>query len=231
MEWMAGLEPASARRQRAALPLSYTHVDGRRDGIRTRAGLSPDRFAGGRLRLLGHSALAAEEGLEPPIYRLTAGRCARSATPQGPQLQGPRGPVSPARLGRACTAGGSRTRDLLGESQACCRSTTAAPRWHRSVTSGGTWGVLVKRALAGRRTQTSPVPGACSTVELQGLGLPHGRQVKLPSLAGTTRTCGLRLRRAALCPAELRRDGRASREACEAPKRRRQGSNLEHPAS
>ena len=27
------------------------------------------------------------------------------------------------------------------------------------------------------------------------------------SLAGTTRTCGLRLRRAALCPAELRRDG------------------------
>lgn len=65
LEWMAGLEPASARRQRAALPLSYTHVDGRRDGIRTRAGLSPDRFAGGRLRLLGHSALAAEEGLEP----------------------------------------------------------------------------------------------------------------------------------------------------------------------
>jgi hypothetical protein len=41
--------------------------------------------------------------------------------------------------------------------------------------------------------------------------LPHGRQVKLPSLAGTTRTCGLRLRRAALCPAELRRDGLASR--------------------
>lgn len=84
---MAGLEPASARRQRAALPLSYTHGDGRRDGIRTRAGLSPDRFAGGRLRLLGHSALAAEEGLEPPIYRLTAGRCASSATPQGPQLR------------------------------------------------------------------------------------------------------------------------------------------------
>jgi hypothetical protein len=69
LEWMAGLEPASARRQRAALPLSYTHGDRRRDGIRTRAGLSPDRFAGGRLRLLGHSALAAEEGLEPPIYR------------------------------------------------------------------------------------------------------------------------------------------------------------------
>ena len=220
MEWMAGLEPASARRQRAALPLSYTHVDGRRDGIRTRAGLSPDRFAGGRLRLLGHSALAAEEGLEPPIYRLTAGRCASSATPQGPQLQGPRGPVSPARLGRARTAGGSRTRDLLGESQACCRSTTAARRWHRPVTSGGTWGMLVKRALAGGRTQTSPVPGACSTVELQGLGL-----------AGTTRTCGLRLRRAALCPTELRRNRHASREAGEAPKRRRQGSNLEHPAS
>jgi hypothetical protein len=107
-------------------PLSYTHGDGRRDGIRTRAGLSPDRFAGGRLRLLGHSALAAEEGLEPPIYRLTAGRCASSATPQGPQLRSPRGRVSPARLGRAGTAGGSRTRDLLGESQACCRSTTAA---------------------------------------------------------------------------------------------------------
>ena len=126
LEWMAGLEPASARRQRAALPLSYTHVDGRRDGIRTRAGLSPDRFAGGRLRLLGHSALAAEEGLEPPIYRLTAGRCASSATPQGPQLRDHPARVGPARLGRAGTAGGSRTRDLLGECQACCRSTTAA---------------------------------------------------------------------------------------------------------
>ena len=82
-------------------PLSYTHIDGRRDGIRTRVGLSPDRFAGGRLRLLGHSALAAEEGLEPPIYRLTAGRCASSATPQGPQRRGHPARVSPARLGRA----------------------------------------------------------------------------------------------------------------------------------
>ena len=37
--------------------------------------------------------------------------------------------------------------------------------------------------------------------------LPLERQVNLPSLAGTTRTCCLRLRRAALCPDELRRDG------------------------
>jgi hypothetical protein len=56
-------------------------------------------------------------------------------------------------------------------------------------------------------------------------------------LAGTTRTCCLRLRRAALCPDELRRDGHAPRETGQAPKhalreagktpkRRRQGSNL-----
>src|SRR5439155_21133064 len=98
---------------------------------------------------------AAEEGLEPPIYRLTAGRCASSATPQGLQLQGPRGPVSPARLGRARTAGGSRTRDLLDESQACCRSTNggAAVAPSRPATSRGIWGMLVKRALAGGRTQ------------------------------------------------------------------------------
>src|SRR5207302_754608 len=125
-------------------------------------------------------------------------------------------------------------------SQACCRSTNggASVAPSRPATSRGIWGMLVKRALAGGRTQTSPVPGACSTVELQGLGLagttrqraasafgerrsvqlsygemgmppgrqvklpslPYGRQVKLPSVDARGRTWNTRLRRPVLCP-------------------------------
>ncbi len=165
LEWMAGLEPASARRQRAALPLSYTHGDGRRDGIRTRAGLSPDRFAGGRLRLLGHSALAAEEGLEPPIYRLTAGRCAAQLLRKVPSVGPPRLGVNPARPSRAGTPVGTR---------------------------------FTRRGEPSLGVEPSPRPyrGRAQPLSYKGVGL-----------AGTTRTCCLRLRRAALCPDELRRDG------------------------
>lgn len=73
LEWTTGIEPASARRQRTALAIEL-HPRGRRDGIRTRAGQLPDRFAGGRLRLLGHSATAPGVGLEPTSTRLTAER-------------------------------------------------------------------------------------------------------------------------------------------------------------
>src|SRR5439155_13757706 len=73
LEWTTGIEPASARWQRTALAIEL-HPRGRRDGIRTRAGQLPDRFAGGRLRLLGHSATAPGVGLEPTSTRLTAER-------------------------------------------------------------------------------------------------------------------------------------------------------------
>lgn len=119
LEWTTGIEPASARRQRTALAIEL-HPRGRRDGIRTRAGQLPDRFAGGRLRLLGHSATAPGVGLEPTSTRLTAERLASQPPRKGSATR------DAPRCGRARTAGGSRTRDLLVEGQACCRSTTTA---------------------------------------------------------------------------------------------------------
>src|SRR3977135_117291 len=107
---------------------------------------------------------------------------------------------------------------------------------------GGLWGSVCGEPSLGVEPSPRPYRGRAQPLSYKGVGL-----------AGTTRTCYLRLRRAALCPDELRRDGHASREAGEAPEhalreageapehalreageapeRRRQGSNLEHPAS
>ena len=85
---------------------------------------------------------------------------------------------------------------------------------------GGLVGSVCGEPSLGVEPSPRPYRGRAQPLSYKGVGL-----------AGTTRTCYLRLRRAALCPDELRRDGHACQEAGDAPKRRRQGSNLEHPAS
>ena len=100
-------------------------------------------------------------------------------------------------------------------------------------------GTPVRKEFWARRTDFPSRPGRLLILGGSQVCCDHQHFARK---ADTTRTCYLRLRKAALCPDELRRDGHASREASEAPKhglreagrtpeRRRQGSNLEHPAS
>ena len=147
--------------------------------------------------ILGHRALRCQGGARTPAFRVTAGRltarppgngyvCAYRDGESNPGLR-VEGPVSsPLDHRGECGRGGTRTHN--GSRPAPVQQTGSSSG--RFPSSGPSVGVA---------PTTSSIPRTCSPPELQGPVLAR--------LAGTIRTCGLRLRRAALCSAELRRGG------------------------